>query len=141
MASSTVSGLTTASFRAAATRIRRAAVVLEKTGGHGALMIAEEILTDVKASRPGAGVPFDKGALARSGMATPVGRHGALISFGSSAVQYALVQHEVTTYRHKLGEARYLVRGLERWKEDGSSAMAALRVQAQMAVDLVGRGV
>lgn len=97
---------------------------LARAGGEEAVsglrVIGEEIMTDVKASRPGAGVPKDTGNLAASGRVTGPDRRGAVrLSFGGAAAPYALRQHEELTYRHTLGEARYLVRGLERWMQGG----------------------
>lgn len=106
-------------------------------------MIGEEIMADVKASRPGAGVPRDTGVLASTGRVdgpapTPLGPFVEL-SFGGAAAQYALAQHEILTYHHKVGEARYLVRGMERWKPGGSAAMEAMRQNAQAGLDAVAR--
>lgn len=83
--------------------------------GAGTRMLAESILTDVKASRPGQGVPKDEGTLANSGRADGPDPAGvSRVTFGGAAAPYALIQHEVLEYQHDLGEARYLVRGLER---------------------------
>ncbi|MGH9255471.1 MAG: hypothetical protein ACRD3C_13000, partial [Vicinamibacterales bacterium] len=71
--------------------------------------------------------------------ATPFGPSVEL-SFGGAAANYALAQHEILTYRHKVGEARYLVRGMERWKPGGSSAMEALKANAQAGLDAVAAG-
>src|SRR3990172_2540728 len=113
-----VKAKTQESFRAAAKRIKSAAKVVGGGSiGRGLRMIGEEIMTDVRASRPGAGVPRDTGALASTGrvegpVATPLGP-AVELSFGGAAASYALAQHEILTYHHKVGEARYLVRGME----------------------------
>jgi hypothetical protein len=139
-----VKAKTQASFRAAAKRIKVASRNLGVSTGQGLRMIGEEIMTDVKASRPGAGVPRDTGALAGTGrvegpVPTPFGPVVEL-SFGGAAAPYALPQHEILTYRHKVGEARYLVRGMERWKPGGSAAMDALRENAAAGLAAAGRG-
>lgn len=133
---------TKASFRRVGRAIRALEKGLEEEMLPGMVRIGEEIMTDVKASRPGKGVPRDTGALASTGRVkgTRVGRGARVaLSFGGAAAPYALVQHERTDYNHKLGEARYLVRGIERWRPDGSSAMAALREQADAAIRAASR--
>lgn len=83
--------------------------------GSGTRLLAESVLTDVKASRPGEGVPRDEGILAGSGRATgPDSQGTSRVTFGGAAAPYALAQHERLDYEHELGEARYLIRGLER---------------------------
>lgn len=129
---------TRASFNAAAERIARLRRGLEAKTPAGVRRIGEEIMTDVKASRPGAGVPRDTGTLASTARVTgPNSKGEVILSFGGQAAPYALEQHERTDFSHRLGEARYLVRGLERWQPDGSAAMAALKANAQAAVDVV----
>lgn len=129
-----VSGTTEASFKAAAQKIKRASENLRHAGiPNGLLMIGHEIMTDIKASRPGAGVPRKTGVLAGTGEVTKVD-FGVELSFGGAAAPYALLQHEITTYRHKLGESRYLVRGIERWRPGGSAAMDAMKEQADAAI-------
>ncbi len=135
---------TQASFKAAARRIRQGARNVGGSAGQGLRMIGEEIMTDVKASRPGAGVPRDTGALAGSGrvegpVPTPIGP-AVELSFGGAAAPYALPQHEILTYHHKVGEARYLVRGMERWKPGGSAAMEALKENAAVGLRAAGAG-
>lgn len=127
-------GSTAASFKAAAARIKKAAQAMVKHAvPNGIRLIGEEIMTDVKASRPGAGVPRDTGALAATGQVTDL-HPGVQLSFGGPAAPYALIQHESVQFHHKLGEARYLVRGVERWKPGGSAAMDALKAQAAAAL-------
>ena len=126
---------TEASFNAAAKNINRYAKQQAAGAGKSLRMIGEEIMVDAKASRPGAGVPRDTGNLASTGrvegpVSTPIGPLVEL-SFGGAAADYAIQQHEILTYRHKVGEARYLVRAVERWKPGGSAAMDALRENAQ----------
>lgn len=131
---------TKASFRAAARRIERAARELDKTFPSGLRVIGEEIMTDVRASRPGAGVPRDEGTLASTGRVEGGGRGGrarVVLSFGGASAPYALIQHERLDFHHKIGEARYLVRGVERWRPDGSAGMQALRENADAALKAV----
>ena len=90
---------------------------------NGTLVAAEMILTDVKQSRPGRGVPVDLGPLNQSGRVTPGGpRTPVKIVFGGAATPYALYQHERTDLRHRVGEARYIVRGVERFVAEGGPA-------------------
>lgn len=105
-----------------------------KRGG-GMRVIGETIMTDVKASRPGHGVPVDTGVLRASGRVTGPDPDGSVeLSFGGASVTYALKQHENTALRHTIGEARYLVRGIERFNATGGkAAMIALRKQAALA--------
>lgn len=93
----------------------------------------EEIITDVRASRPGRGVPRDTGVLANSLRVLPRNDTQVDLVAGGAAAPYALVQHERMDYKHKLGEPRYLIRGVERWKPGGSAAMQALRQNAEFA--------
>lgn len=135
---------TEASFGKAAQRILKASKNIGDTAPQGIRMIGEEIMTDVKSSRVGHGVPVKYGALRASGKVE--GPRGdaknvyVLLSFGGTAagynmeVGYALIQHEVLTFRHRVGEARYLVRGIERWSPTKSAAMAAWKANAQAGV-------
>lgn len=132
----TVSGTTSASFRAAARRIATAARAIRRPLREALYGIGEEIKTDVQSSAPGRGVPVDKGALRASGRVDYLagsGKPRVAITFGGASAPYALIQHEVLRYRHTVGEPRYLVRGLERWKPEGSSAMAGLAANAAAA--------
>lgn len=111
----------------------------------------EAIMTDVKASRPGKGVPVDTGALRSSGsvsgpnMASP-GEPEVRLSFGGPSAPYALVQHERLDFRHSVGESRYLVRGLQRRARGGSIEDALkeqqkwLIAQAMAAGSITGGG-
>lgn len=102
--------------------------------------IGEEIMTDAKASSPGRGVPVDLGALRASGQVDGPRSDGTvLLSFGDSSTDYALVQHENLDYHHEIGEARYLVRPVDRWREDGSAAMRGLALQANAVAALARR--
>ena len=123
--------------------VARKIETLARAGGDanvsGARVIGEQIMTDVKASRPGAGVPVDTGALRQTGRVDgPDARGVVRLSFGGAAASYALRQHEDLSYRHTVGEARYLVRGLERW-ERGNAPEDALRMQAKAAIDAARR--
>lgn len=107
---------------------------------NGLLIIGESIMTDVKASRPGKGVPRDRGILASTGRVRVVSRREIALTFGGAAAPYALVQHENLNFAHRLGEARYLVRGLERFRQHGfKAAKRALAAQARELVKLAGK--
>jgi hypothetical protein len=125
-------------------RIRNTAEVarkieaLARAGGDnlisGMRIVGETIMTDVKASRPGSGVPVDTGALRASGRVSGPDSGGTVtLSFGGAAAPYALRQHEELNYRHPVGEARYLIRGLERF-EAGRGPQEALREVADAAI-------
>lgn len=142
MAASGFSQGTVKNFKAAADRINRYARMMDGALGPNLRRIGEEIMTDVKASAPGRGVPRDQGTLAGTGRVE--GPKGSLhapeveLSFGGASALYALIQHERTDYHHKVGESRYLVRGMERWKPGGSSAMTALQNNAKAGVKSSG---
>jgi hypothetical protein len=125
-------------------RIRNTAEVarkieaLARAGGDnlisGMRVVGETIMTDVKASRPGSGVPVDTGALRASGRVSGPDSGGTVtLSFGGAAAPYGLRQHEELNYRHPVGEARYLIRGLERF-EAGRGPQEALREVADAAI-------
>jgi len=114
------------SFGRAARKLGQLRVAVAKSGGFSARIIGEEVMTDVKASRPGHGVPVDEGTLRGTGRVTNV-EGGVVLSFGGPAAPYALDQHERLEYRHTVGEARYLVRGLERFDPNQSRVHAELR--------------
>ncbi len=122
---------TTESFRRAAQRISNAARSMGSINGQALRMIGEEIMTDVKASAPGHGVPVDQGTLRSTGRvdgpSAATGKPSVTLSFGGAAAPYALTQHENMSYRHTVGEPRYLVRGVERWTPSKSGAWAWLR--------------
>lgn len=129
------------SFAKAAKKIAKAASAMKTQSATALRMIAEEIMTDVKASRPGAGVPRDTGILAGSGRVSgpfPTAQGAEVeLSFGNAAAWYALIQHENLFYHHDVGEARYLVRGVERWKP--GQAMQALKENYKAALAAIGR--
>ena len=129
---------TEVSFRRAAERIGRLADVLTKQKLPGGLRgIGEEIMTDIKSSAPGHGVPVDTGALRATGRVEQLTPTLVELGFGDDAVDYALVQHERVDYQHTVGEARYLVRGVERWQPESSQAMKALQANAEAGVRAV----
>lgn len=122
-------------FREAARRIRAFQRSFDGSAGKAARIVGEEILTDVKASRPGHGVPVDEGTLRSTGRVDGPGRdERVVVSFGGAAAPYALEQHERLDFQHDVGEARYLVRGVERWRPGGSAAIDALRDMAEEAI-------
>lgn len=129
------------SFRAASRKIQRFKKNFDGTAGQATRVIAEEIRDDVVVARPGKGVPKKDGNLMSS--IKPVGPRpddSSLVTAGGSAAPYALVQHERTDYHHKLGEARYLVRGLERWDEKDSQATAVIKANAEFAIQKARAG-
>lgn len=132
---------TMASFNAAAKSIVAAAREAGAAMGPHLRMFGEEIMADVKRSKPGHGVPVDKGTLRGSGRVE--GPSGTVtsprvaISFGSAAAPYAMIQHEVLKFRHTVGEARYLVRGLERWMPGLSRAYGRLKQNMQRILSRV----
>jgi hypothetical protein len=135
---------TVRSFRAAGKKIARAARALRDDYGWHMRAIGEEIMTDVKDARPGHGVPVDKGILRSTGRVEgptgPAAKPLVELSFGGAAAKYALVQHEVLTFHHKIGEARYLVRGMERWNVNSSTAVAAMKKAAAAHLNQENKG-
>lgn len=111
--------------------------------GSGLRVAGELIMTDVKASAPGHGVPVDTGALRASGRVQgPTGFRTpkVTLSFGGPSAPYAVRQHEDLTYYHDVGEARYLVRGVERFAAKGlGQAEAALKKNAHEALLRIAR--
>lgn len=139
-----VSRETTRSFRAASKKIRAAARDLEKVFPHGLYLIGEEIITDVKDAKPGKGVPVRHGTLRGTGRAVLLpggaGVHAQVeLSFGGAGAEYALIQHETLSYNHRIGEARYLVRGIERWHPLRSGAWEAMRQDVDATIRKYGR--
>lgn len=131
-----------ADFTRAAAKVSRLADEMGLAAGSGLRVIGEVIMTDVKASRPGRGVPVDTGALRSTGRVTgPYGiRHAVVrLSFGGAAAPYAVRQHEME-YRHTVGERRYLVRGVERYARGGIKVgRKALRENMNAALRRVAR--
>jgi len=107
--------------------------------GPGLKQIGEEVMTDVKASREGRGVPRDRGHLADSGKVEGPEDMVVTLAFGDTSAPYALYQHEILDLNHRVGEARYLVRGVERWRPNGSSVNRALAEQAAEVARLASR--
>lgn len=141
-----VSTRTVQSFKKAGRKIGQAAKQIDAElgkSGSGLRIIGEEIMADVKASRPGAGVPRRHGILAGTGRVEGPrfrgGRAEVELSFGGSSAPYAVVQHERTDFHHKRGEARYLVRGLERWQPGGSAGMEAIKANAAAGLAAASR--
>ena len=128
--------LTEASFKRAAKKIEDLSRSVKARVPSGLRIIGEEIMLDVKASRPGAGVPVDKGTLRSTGRVEGPLNGMVSLSFGGAAAGYALVQHEDMSLHHDIGEARYLIRGLERWQQNGVSVARAL-AELKQAVDAV----
>jgi len=131
--------LTKESFNRAAKQLERLNTSIKGRVPSGLRIIGEEIMVDVKASRPGRGVPVDKGTLRSTGRVEgPNGLGQVELSFGGAAAPYALVQHEDLSFHHTVGEARYLVRGVERWQAHGLSVSKAL-AELKAAVDAVAQ--
>lgn len=112
---------------------------MAKAGGEanvsGMRVIAEAGMADINESKPGHGVPVDEGILRSSGRVRGPDNRGAVqITYGGASAPYALYQHENTHLLHNVGEARWLVRWLERWQSEGG-VLVALKRQAQAAVD------
>ena len=126
------------SFKAAAKQIERLSMKLRKKTISGLRVIGEEIMLDVKASRSGRGVPVDKGTLRSTGRVEGPKHDEVELSFGGAAAPYALEQHENVSLRHTVGEARYLVRGVDRWQANGASVKRAL-ADLNRAVEEVAR--
>lgn len=128
-----LSAYTRKEFRRVRRKLDRLAGNLDKATPEAIRVIAEDIMLDVKSSRPGKGVPKDEGTLQSSGRVTQSGKVAEL-SFGGASAPYALIQHENEQYAHTLGEARYLIRGVERWSPGGASAQRA-RAELQREID------
>lgn len=122
------------SFRGAAKAIERLAKEMERRVPSGLRVIGEELKTDANASRPGHGVPVDEGVLRSTGRVTGPEGNEVEWSYGGAAAPYAIVQHERLDFRHTVGEARWMIRAIDRWKPDGSAGMRALRENAEEAV-------
>lgn len=138
---STAGRRTRANFARSARKIERYSRGVSGHAVSGLRQIGEEVMTDVKAARPGRGVPVDTGALRASGeVEGPRADRTVLLGFGDASSGYALIQHERLDFVHPVGEARYLVRGLDRWLPGGSSAMRALREQVEALGARIGAG-
>jgi len=127
------------SFDRAAKKIEKARLALVGRSISGLRLIGEEIMLDVSASRPGAGVPVDKGTLRSSGRVEGPAAGVVSLSFGGATAPYALVQHEDVSLHHTVGEARYLVRGIDRWKQNGASVARALAELNQAVAAVAAR--
>lgn len=122
-------------FERAANKVDLMAKNLKIKHKTGLRLMGEEIMLDIKSSRPGAGVPVDKGILRNSGRVTgPDVEAVVRLTFGGPAAPYAFIQHERLDFHHPVGEARYLIRGVLRWQPNGASAKAA-RAELQQAID------
>jgi hypothetical protein len=104
------------SFAKAAKQIEKLAPAIHGKAISGLRLIGEEIMLDVKSSRSGAGVPVDEGTLRSTGRVEGPKNDEVELSFGGAAAPYALEQ-----------QARYLVRGIDRWRRDGASVRRAMR--------------
>lgn len=125
-------------FQRAARKIEALRRSLGEKNVIGLRVIAEEIMTDVKASRPGKGVPVLTGTLRSTGRVEGSVGGKVELSFGGASAPYAMIQHEGLHFHHRLGEARYLTRGVDRWRANGVS-VARARQQLQDAIDKVAQ--
>lgn len=135
---------TRTNFRRSARKIERLAKEQGRALKHGSglRLIGESVMTDVNASRAGHGVPVDRGVLRSTGRTTGPDSAGTVrLSYGGAAAPYALVQHERLDLRHTVGEARYLVRAVERWEPgQAAAAIAAMRAEAEAATRRAAAG-
>lgn len=131
---------TLAQFNRAAKRLRALSVAVREEFREGLYLVGEEIMADIKDSRPGKGVPVDMGDLSRSGRVERPEPHAVTLSFGGSSAPYALIQHEGLDFNHTVGEARYLVRGVERWDPKNSGAHGEAVKRANDRARGIGRG-
>jgi len=130
----TRSNPTRRNFKRAAKAIEEFKKGMKKRAPSGLRVIGEEVMLDVKMSRPGRGVPVRKGVLRSTGRVEGPKNDEVTLSFGGAAAPYALEQHENLSLHHRVGEARFLVRGLARWKAHGISVSRAF-AEMKMAVD------
>jgi hypothetical protein len=123
------------SFRQAARSIERLAKEMDRRVPSGIRVIGEELETDANASRAGHGVPVDEGIMRSTARVQgPDNRGQVEWSYGGAAAPYTLRQHEDTSLRHTVGEARWMIRAIDRWKPDGSQGLRALRENAEAGI-------
>jgi hypothetical protein len=119
-----------ADFKAAGGKISRA---MNKIRGRHvkqtAAGIGNEIFRDIHDNR----VPVDKGTLQRTGRVEAKPGE-TIIAFGGKEAPYAVAVHELLNHHHDHGEARYLVRGVEAWRESTSPTIAAAKRDAKRAI-------
>lgn len=120
-----------------ARNLERAARAAGDVTASGNRMLGESIMTDVKAASSGKGVPVDEGTLRSSGRVS--GTKVVRLTFGGAAAPYALYQHEVVGLRHRVGEARYLVRGVERAVAGGTVQAALDQIGDEVVGIMAGR--
>ena len=81
-------------------------------------------------------VPVDLGPLRASGYVKEPDRSGLDISeelgFGGASAPYALIQHESLEYKHKVGEAKYLEKPMQR-NAKGMARRIAAKVGAPLS--------
>lgn len=74
-------------------------------------------------------VPVDTGVLRGSGVVLQPQRSGSgvrvVMGYGGAAKAYALKQHEELSYRHRVGQAKYLVEGVRRSLPGAEQRIAA----------------
>jgi hypothetical protein len=113
-------------FERAAKKVKKLGKGIVMKHPSGLRLIGEEIMLDVKMARPGKGVPVRTGALRSSGRVEGPLAGDVSLTFGGAAAPYALKVHEELDMYHRVGEARYLVRGVDRWQAHGVSARLAM---------------
>jgi hypothetical protein len=126
-----------ADFVKAAKRIEDLVRATGKSVPSGLRVIGEEIKTDVAASRRGAGVPRDMGDLGSSLRVLGPKDNVVTLASGGASAPYARYQHEMVGLNHRVGEARYWIRGAERWAQ-GGRPRAALKQMVDEALAAVG---
>jgi hypothetical protein len=110
--------------------------------GRALRTVGENIVKDVQNYGPGRGVPYRTGKLSRSGRVegpeTDV-KQTVTVAFGGGEAFYGLIVHENPSAQHPVGEARYLVRGMERVATEGKTATKeALQAELDIALARVG---
>lgn len=125
-------------FKVAARNIEKLHANLGKKIPSGLRVVGEEIMLDVKASRPGKGVPVRTGALRASGRVEGPIHNEVHLTFGGAAAPYAVVVHEDTSIPHYIGESRFLNHAADRWEARGISVSKAM-AEWREAVDAVIR--
>ena len=123
------------SFRGAAKAIEDLARQMSRRVPSGIRVIGEELLTDANQSRPGHGVPVDEDIMRSTGrIRGPNNRGEVEWSYGGAAAPYTLRQHEDQSLRHNVGEARWMIRAIDRWKPGQGRALAKMQDEAVAAI-------
>lgn len=130
-----MAGETERSFRRASRKIRAFAREFEGAPGKATRQVAEEVRTDAVATRGSKGVPRDQGILAGTHRAEgPRADGSSAVTMGGASAPYGIRQHEDMTLHHDVGEARWLVRAVERWRPNNTAALKQLQADAIEAI-------